>query len=144
MEQGLHGRRVSSFEVDNCDFLYFATTINDQIFLIPLQHWEVRGGYDEHHGECRQNRCAQGHWECVLVECHGTVEEEIEQNALNFELCGGNLSAGQMSFGCWKTLLEGGEQYHIQGQLGSILDLYARQFVFLAKPLATHPSTWDL
>ena len=35
--------RVSSFEAVNCDFLYFAITINDQIFLIPLQHWEGTG-----------------------------------------------------------------------------------------------------
>ena len=82
--------------------------------------------------------------ECVLVECHGAVEEEVEQSALNFEVHGGNLSAGRMSLGHRKTLLEGGERSHIQGQLGSILHPHARKFVFLAKPLATHPSTWVL
>ena len=30
----------------------------------------------------------------MLVECHGTVEEEVEQCALNFEVHGGNPSAG--------------------------------------------------
>ena len=41
----------------------------------------------------------KGHRECVLVECHGTVEEEVEQSALNFEVRGGNLSAGRISLG---------------------------------------------
>ena len=35
----------------------------------------------------------------MLVECHGTVEEEVEQSALNFEGHGGNPSAGRMSLG---------------------------------------------
>ena len=43
MEQGLHGGQVSNFEAVNCDILYFSITINDQIFLIPLQHWEGTG-----------------------------------------------------------------------------------------------------
>ena len=42
-KQEFHGRRVSSFEAVNCDFLYFAITINDQIFLIQLQHWKRTG-----------------------------------------------------------------------------------------------------
>ena len=42
-EQGLHGRQISSFEAVNYDFLYFSITINYQIFLIPLQHWEGTG-----------------------------------------------------------------------------------------------------
>ena len=77
----------------------------------------------------------------MLVECNGTVEEEVEQSALNFEVHGGNRSAGRMSLGRSKTLLEGGELCYIQGQLGSILHPHARQSVFLVKPLATHPST---
>ena len=39
-----------------------------------------------------------------------------------------------------KTLLEGGEWCHIHGQLGNVLHPHARQFVFITKPLATHPS----
>ena len=36
----------------------------------------------------------------MLVECHGTVEEEVEQSALNFEVRGGNPRAVRMSLGC--------------------------------------------
>ena len=67
--------------------------------LVRGLHKDIGGGYNEHHGECRQNWCTQGHWECVLVEYHGTVEEEVEQSALNFEVRGGNPSAGRMSLG---------------------------------------------
>ena len=105
MEQGFHGRWLSSFEVVNCDFLYIAITINDQIFLIPLQHWEgtsirtLERVTMSTMANVDKTGVPKGHRECVLVECHGTVEEEVEQSALNFEVRGGNLSAGRMSLG---------------------------------------------
>ena len=40
---GATRRRVISFEAVSYNFLYFAIMINDQIFLIPLQHWEGTG-----------------------------------------------------------------------------------------------------